>query len=62
MDAHQRLSHIIQRTKLKYGNSAIIAVLHFSHSRVFTNKNNSYPKMNVNFILNMTPTADVARC
>jgi len=33
-----------------------------SHSRVFTNKNNSYPKMNVNFILNMTPTTDVVRC
>jgi predicted neuraminidase len=49
MDAHQRLSHIIQRTKLKYGNSAIIAVLHFSHSRVLNNDQNSYLQLKETF-------------
>jgi len=28
-------------------NISFIAVLHFSHSRVFNNENNSYPKMSV---------------
>jgi len=32
---HTILSNITLRHKLKQGNNAIIAVLHFSHSRVF---------------------------
>ena len=28
-------------------NRACVAVLHFSHSRVFNNENNSYPKIGV---------------
>jgi hypothetical protein len=51
MDVNERLSHIILRTKLKYRNSAIIAVLHFSHSRVFNNDQNVYPKMSVEDLL-----------
>jgi len=53
MDAnvHERLSHIILRTKLKYGNSACIAVLHFSHSRVFNNDQNWYPQLSAEHLL-----------
>ena len=39
------------RHQLKYGNSAIIVVLHFGHSRVFNNDQNSYPKMSVKHLL-----------
>ena len=39
---HERLSNITLRHKIKLKNSTFIAVLHFSHSRVFNNEHNSY--------------------
>ena len=42
---HERLSNITLRHKIKLKNSTFIAVLHFSHSKVFNNEQNSYPKM-----------------
>ena len=47
VNEHKRLFNITLRQNLNLRNSAFIAVLHFSHSRVFNNENNSYAKISV---------------
>ena len=47
VNEHERLSNCTHKTQTKERNRDCIAVLHFSHCRVFNNEHKSYPKMSV---------------
>jgi len=44
---HDRLFNITLKHNFKQRNITFIDMLHFSHSRIFNNEKNSYPKISV---------------